>query len=267
MFLERILEKQYAEVGRRKDRVPLQTLLKELGMHPPEIRPFRQNLRGAKIRLIAEVKKASPSKGLLCPDFDPAGLGTCYEQAGAAGISVLTEEQFFLGSLDNLKRVKENTIRTPVLRKDFIVDPYQLVEARLYGADAVLLIVAALLPERLRLLLTETGKLGMDALVEVHDAREVKVALDCGATLIGVNNRNLQSFKVNRETTFQLLAAIPAAIVRVSESGISTRHDIQKLEAAGTDAVLIGESLVTAADPAKKIKELFCEARDERREV
>jgi indole-3-glycerol phosphate synthase len=257
MFLERILEKQYAEVGRRKDRVPLQTLLKELENHPPEIRTFRQNLRGAKIRLIAEVKKASPSKGLLCPDFDPVGLGTCYEQAGAAGISVLTEEQFFLGSLDNLKRVKENTTRTPVLRKDFIVDPYQLVEARLYGADAVLLIVAALLPERLRLLLTETGKLGMAALVEVHDAREVKVALDCGAAIIGINNRNLQSFKVNLETTFHLLSALPADIVRVSESGISTRYDIQRMEEAGVNAVLIGESLVTVADPAAKIRELF----------
>jgi indole-3-glycerol phosphate synthase len=257
MFLERILKKQYAEVGRRKNKVPLEALLGELENHAPVIRPFRQNLRGAKIRLIAEVKKASPSKGLLCPDFDPVGLGTCYEQAGAAGISVLTEEEFFLGSLDNLKLVKEKTARTPVLRKDFIVDPYQLVEARLYGADAVLLIVAALLPEQLRMLITETGKLGMDALVEVHDAREVKVALDCGATLIGINNRNLQSFKVDLETTFQLQAAIPAAIARVSESGISTRYDIQKLEAAGVDAVLIGESLVTAADPAEKIKELF----------
>jgi indole-3-glycerol phosphate synthase len=257
MFLERILKKQYAEVGRRKNKVPLEALLGELENQAPVIRPFRQNLRGAKIRLIAEVKKASPSKGLLCPDFDPVGLGTCYEQAGAAGISVLTEEEFFLGSLDNLKLVKEKTARTPVLRKDFIVDPYQLVEARLYGADAVLLIVAALLPEQLRMLITETGKLGMDALVEVHDAREVNIALDCGAALIGINNRNLQNFKVELETTFQLLAAIPAVIVRVSESGISTRHDIEKLEASGVDAVLIGESLVTAADPAEKIKELF----------
>lgn len=257
MFLKQILEKQYAEVARRKGRIPLKALREELENHTPVIRPFRQNLRGAKIRLIAEVKKASPSKGLLYSDFDPVRLGTCYERSGAAGISVLTEERFFLGSLDNLKLVKAKTAVTPVLRKDFIVDPYQLVEARLYGADAVLLIVAALLPGQLKLLLAETGKLGMDALIEVHDAREVKVALDCGATLIGINNRNLQSFKVNLETTFQLLTEIPAAIARVSESGISTRLDIQKLEAAGVDAVLIGESLVTAADPEAKIRELF----------
>jgi indole-3-glycerol phosphate synthase len=257
MFLERILKQQYAEVSRRKDKVPLEMLQGDLENQAPEIRPFRPNLRGTRIRLIAEVKKASPSKGLLCHNFDPVFLGTCYEQAGAAGISVLTEEAFFLGSLNYLKEVKVKTVKTPVLRKDFIIDPYQLVEARWYGADAVLLIVAALPPPELKHLIAETAKLGMDALVEVHNAPELKVALDCGASIIGINNRDLQSFKVSLETTFQLLPDIPNDIVRVSESGISTRQDIRKMEEAGADAVLIGESLVTVADPAEKIRELF----------
>lgn len=257
MFLERILKKQYIEVERRKNKVPLTAMMAKLENDSPVVRPFRPNLLGPKIRLIAEVKKASPSKGLLCKNFNPVLLGTCYERAGAAGISVLTEEEFFLGSLDYLKTVKEKTAKTPVLRKDFIVDPYQLVEARFYGADAVLLIVAALSCEALKCLITETAELGMDALVEVHDAEEVKIALDCGASIIGINNRNLQSFKVNLETTFQLLSSIPANIVRVSESGISTPYDIRKMEEAGVNAVLIGESLVTVADPAEKIRELF----------
>jgi indole-3-glycerol phosphate synthase len=261
MFLEQILAKQYAAVARKKGAYPYQQLLADLDAKQPVLRPFAASLRGEAIRLIAEVKKASPSKGLLCPAFDPDGLAQAYETAGAAALSVLTEETCFLGSLAYLQQVKACTAHTPVLRKDFIVDPYQLLEARLYGADAVLLIVAALSGRQLGQLRRETETLGMTPLVEVHNQAEVKTALDAGATVIGINNRDLQTFAVRLATTYQLLAELPSTVLKVSESGIATRDDLSQLETAGVNAVLIGEALVTAVDPGAKIRELLGENR------
>lgn len=257
MFLQQILEKQVAVVVRSKARRPLRQLFEELDRASPELRPFKEQLSGATLRLIAEVKQASPSKGRLCQNFNPGALGVSYEQAGAAAISVLTEESYFQGSLEYLKLVKVKTRRTPVLRKEFIIDPYQVVEARVYGADAVLLIVAALTPDWLEQLITETQNLGMTPLVEVHNRDELRIALDCGATVIGINNRDLHTLEVSLETTYRLAADLPAGVIKVSESGISCRNDLINLERAGVNAVLIGEALVTAADPGRKINELL----------
>jgi indole-3-glycerol phosphate synthase len=256
MFLERILAKQTEVVARRKAECSYRKLWQTLENANPELRPFEASLRGDSIRIIAEVKKASPTKGLLCPDFNPAALGSAYEAAGAAALSVLTEEEYFLGSLDYLKQVKTGTVKTPVLRKDFIIDPYHVLEARCYGADAVLLIVAGLSRPQLGHLLYETQQMGMTPLVEAHDREEVARALDAGATVVGINNRNLNTFEVKLDTTFQLLKGMPPEVVKVSESGISARKEMAQLEAAGVDAVLIGEALVRATDPGLKIREL-----------
>jgi indole-3-glycerol phosphate synthase len=257
MFLERILAKQKEALARKKSAAPVAKLFAALDAAAPQLRPFGANLRASSIQIIAEIKKASPSKGLLCPNFNPEALARAYEAAGVAAISVLTEEEFFLGSLADLKEVKASTDKIPALRKDFLIDPYQLLEARLYGADAVLLIVAALDRIRLRQLLGATEELGMTALVETHDRDEAGIALDAGATVIGINNRNLRTFAVNLETTYQVLAKLPDAVIKVSESGITARADLAALEAAGVDAVLIGETLVTAVDPGAKIRELL----------
>jgi indole-3-glycerol phosphate synthase len=257
MFLERILARQAVEVARRKAECPQRQLWRALEAANPELRPFEASLGGDAIRLIAEVKKASPSKGLLCPNFNLESLANAYEAAGAAAISVLTETEYFLGSLDDLKRVKACTTRPPVLRKDFIIDPYQLVEARYYGADAVLLIVVALDQPQLGRLLDETRQLGMTPLVEVHGREEVRRALDAGASVVGINNRDLRTFTVTLDVTYQLLPELPTTVIKVSESGIVSRDDLKQLENAGVNAVLIGESLVRAADPAAKVRELL----------
>lgn len=220
-------------------------------------RSFKSSLCGESIRLIAEIKKASPSKGLLCPNFNPVTLAKSYEKAGAAAISVLTDTKFFQGALVYLKQVKEATHFTPVLRKDFIIDRYQLLEARLQGADAVLLIVAALSRPELRGLIKETLALDLTPLVEVHNHVELEAALEAGAEIIGINNRDLKSFKVNIETTFDLIRYIPEGTVIVAESGINQRADLEKLDQAGVDAVLIGEAIVTATVPETKIRELL----------
>ena len=256
MFLDEILKYKYAEVAVRKEQMPILELERRIINAPPP-RPFRQSLTGDSIRLIAELKKASPSKGLLCPNFEPAKLARDYETSGAAAISVLTEQKFFQGSLDYLELVKSVTKNLPVLRKDFIIDRYQLYEARAYGADAALLIVAALTELELKSFIKEANALGLAPLVEVHNLMELYIALESGADLIGINNRDLKTFKVDLETTFQLIKSIPEDKVVVSESGINNRHDLEQLAQAGVDAVLVGESIVTAADPGAKIKELI----------
>jgi indole-3-glycerol phosphate synthase len=260
MFLDEILQHKQAEVAARKQEKPLERLEKELERQISEVRPFKPALVGATIGLIAEIKKASPSKGLLCQNFDPEALAGIYESAGASAISVLTDQRFFQGSLDYLRLVKERTRQVPILRKDFIVDRYQLFEARLFGADAVLLIVAALTPTELAALIREAGALDLTPLVEVHNANELTIALDAGAEVIGINNRDLKSFQVSLETTYQLLPLIPRGKVVVSESGISNRDDVLRLAGVGVNAVLIGESIVTAPDPGVKIGELMGEA-------
>jgi indole-3-glycerol phosphate synthase len=256
MFLDQILSYKKVEIESKKEQRNLDSLQQQLSQCG-SVRPFIASLRGESICLIAEVKKASPSKGLLCPHVNPTSLGRSYEAAGAAAISVLTDEKFFQGSLDYLKLVKEHTVKTPVLRKDFIIDPYQLMEARVWGADAVLLIVAALGKDELIHLHKEANSLDLAALVEVHNRPELELALEIGAKVIGINNRDLKTFDVNLETTYRLLEFIPKEITVVSESGIKNRSDIESLAAAGVNAVLVGESIVTAADPEQHIRELL----------
>lgn len=259
MFLEEILQSKYAEVAVRKEQMPILELERRV-INAPPIRSFRQSLTGDSIKLIAELKKASPSKGLLCQEFDPARLARIYEASGAAAISVLTDQKFFQGSLGYLQLVKATTKNLPVLRKDFIIDRYQLYEARAQGADAALLIVAALTELELTNLIKEANDLGLAPLVEVHNLFELNIAMESGADLVGINNRDLKTFKVDLETTFGLMDWIPEGKIVVSESGINERHDIERLAQAGVNAVLVGESIVTAADPGLKIKELLGES-------
>lgn len=259
MFLEEILQSKYADVAIRKEQNPIAELERKLKDAPP-IRAFRRSLTGDSLNLIAEIKKASPSKGLLCHNFQPLSLALAYEASGAAAVSVLTDQKFFQGSLAYLELVKIGIKKLPVLCKDFIIDRYQIYEARVYGADAVLLIVAALTEPELTSLIKEVKDLGLDSLVEVHNLKELNIALSSGADLIGINNRALKTFKVDLETTFQLIESIPRDKVVVSESGINSHHDIERLAQAGVKAVLVGEALVTAADPGLKIKELLGES-------
>lgn len=213
-------------------------------------------------RIIAEIKKASPSKGVMRPDLRPADLACAYQEGGAAAISVLTEHHFFQGELEFLTQVR-GCCALPLLRKDFILDPYQLYEARAYGADAALLIVALLQlvtngapEERLRELMALCAKLELEPLVEVHVEAELEVALRADARLIGINNRDLHTFQTDLEVTLRLLREIPPEKLVISESGIRDRADILRLEEAGVAAFLIGESLVRAEDPAAKLREL-----------
>jgi indole-3-glycerol phosphate synthase len=200
------------------------------------------------VSVIAECKRRSPSKGLLRADYDPVGIARSYEQAGAAAISVLTEPTFFDGALSHLEAVRA-AVEIPLLRKDFMVDRYQLLEARAAGADAILLIVAALDDERLMTLRREAESLGLDALVEVHDEAELDRAIAAGADVIGVNSRNLRTLEVDLEASDRLAARIPAHVVAVAESGLRSREDIDRLAARGYRAFLVGERLMTAADP------------------
>ena len=208
------------------------------------------------MRVIAEVKKASPSRGVIRPDFEPAAIARAYAEAGAAAISVLTDAPFFQGSLAHLAAVRR-AVKVPLLRKDFHLDPYQLWEAREAGADAVLLIAAALGPSEIRDLLALSGEIGLAALVEVHTRPELATAIACGADLIGINNRNLQTFEVALETTFTLLSAVPDGAVLVSESGIGAPEEVARLAAAGADAILVGEGLLRHADVAAALRRLL----------
>ncbi len=214
-------------------------------------------LRGAEIRLIAEVKKASPSRGLLSPDFDPVRLASTYVTNGAAAVSCLTDPRF-QGELAHLSAIKQSGAApgAPVLRKDFIFDPYQVHEARAAGADGILLIVAILDPSQLRKLLGIAKSLMMECLVEVHDEDELETALEAKAEIIGINNRDLHTFTTDLAVTQRLAPMVPKGKVVVSESGIFTRDDLDLLASANVDAVLVGEALVTAPDIGKKVREL-----------
>jgi indole-3-glycerol phosphate synthase len=208
------------------------------------------------IAVIAELKKASPSKGMIRAEFRSAELAQELEAAGAAALSVLTDEEFFQGSLQNLREASE-VVKIPCLRKDFIVDEFQLVEARANAADAVLLIVAALTREELGRLATRARARGLDVLCEVHDGRELQRAIDAGCDLIGANTRDLRTFKVDLETAFSLAEKFPVGVVRVAESGIHSPEDMKRLRAAGYDAFLIGESLMRAQSPGDALRELL----------
>jgi indole-3-glycerol phosphate synthase len=225
------------------------------GMTPHGDR-FEAGLGAAgRANVIAECKRRSPSKGVLAANYDPVAIARQYEQGGAAAISVLTEPTFFDGSLDHLRAVRA-AVGLPLLRKDFIVDEYQLLEARANGADAVLLIVAALEQSQLVALQRRAWELGLAALVEVHDEGELSRAVDAGARVIGVNNRNLRTLTVDTDASYRLAARMPKTVIGVSESGLQTREDLEKLAAAGYRAFLIGERFMTDADPAGALRAL-----------
>jgi indole-3-glycerol phosphate synthase len=207
------------------------------------------------VRLIAEVKKASPSRGVLAEDFDPVGLARAYAEHGAAAVSVLTDEKYFQGSLDLLRAIRA-AVALPLLRKDFTLEEYQLWESRAAGADAVLLIAAILEPAQLRDLIRAAKEAGLASLVEAHTAAEIDVALTAGARILGINNRDLRTFETHIETTLRLLPGIPPGPIVVSESGFVTGADVRSVVAAGAHAVLVGETLVRARDRAAKIAEL-----------
>jgi len=254
-FLETVVERTRADLAVRKLALPADELRGRLGP-ARRGRPFSEALISEGISLIAEMKRYSPSRGPIRPDATVSEVVTAYQAAGARAVSVLTEPEWFGGSLDDLVEAR-SVCELPLLRKDFVVDEYQVLEARAAGADAVLLIVAALSPERLRELMAAASDLGMDSLVEVHDEDEVEAAVEAGAEVIGVNNRNLHSLEVDLETTFRLLADVPAGTVVVAESGITRRDDVDRLERAGVDAILVGEALMTADDPVRAVRELL----------
>jgi len=257
VILERIVARSLLELEARKRSQPLAEL-QEAALGQPAALDFSSALRGDRIQLIAEVKKASPSRGIIRPDFNPVEIARTYAANGASAISVLTETEYFQGSLDYLREVR-NALGTslPLLRKDFICDPYQVYESRAYGADSLLLIVAILDPERLEELLGLSHRLNMSCLVEVHNETELETALKSGARIIGLNNRDLRTLAVDMAVTQQLRPLIPQDRVVVSESGIRSRSDIEKLERWGVDAVLVGESLMSAPDIAARMKELL----------
>jgi indole-3-glycerol phosphate synthase len=256
MFLDKIVALKRKEDEDRQKAVPLSVLEDAIKQQPAPI-DLAEALKGDGLSLIAEVKRASPSRGDLNPVLDPVALAKLYVENGAAAISVLTEENYFKGSGQDLQAVKKTLPNVPVLRKDFILDPYQLYEARAWGADAVLLIAAILDDSALKELITLSHRLGMHCLIEVHDENELKRALKCDAKLIVINNRNLQTLEVDINVTKKLRPLIPPECLVVSESGIKSQEDIEKLKAWGVDAVLIGEALVTASDIPAKIKELL----------
>jgi indole-3-glycerol phosphate synthase len=238
-----------------KAQTPLADLEKSiLDQHPP--RDFAGALNSSNISLIAEIKRASPSKGVLRQDLAASSMAHLYSEKGAAAISVLTEPDHFLGSFADLEAAR-NEVELPLLCKDFIIDIYQLYKARSHGADAVLLIAAILTEHELSALLKATHSLGMNALVEVHSQGELEKALNCAPRIIGINNRNLTDFSVNLEATLTLCPAIPSGVLAVSESGIRDRDDVLTLQQAGVDAILVGEALVTSSDPAAKIDQLM----------
>jgi indole-3-glycerol phosphate synthase len=255
-ILDGIVGDKRQELARQKEAVPLNDLDQRISAQQTPLN-FSRALSGRGVQLIAEVKKASPSRGLLCPDFDPVRIAGTYASNGAAAISVLTDPRFE-GELDHIVQIKQSGVsrRAPVLRKDFIFDPYQVYEARAIGADALLLIVAILSPAQLKELLALAQRFWMQCLIEVHDRAELQIALDAGADIIGINNRDLRSFNTDLTVTERLVPLIPRGRIIVSESGISTREDLRFLGDLGVDAVLVGEALITAPDIGVKVREL-----------
>lgn len=254
-FLETVVERTQADLVTRKRDLPASELEGRLGP-ARRGRPFSEALIAEGISLIAEMKRASPSRGPIRPGASVTEVVSAYQRAGARAVSVLTEPAYFDGSLDDLVEAR-SACDLPLLRKDFVVDEYQLLEARAAGADAVLLIVAALEGGRLAELIAAASDLGMDSLVEVHDEDEVEAAVDAGAEVIGINNRDLHSLEVDLDTSFRLLADVPAGTVVVAESGISYAEDVERLERAGVDAILVGEALMRADDPVRAVRELL----------
>ncbi len=267
-ILQKILARKAQEIAARASRLPL----KELKPRAQAASPTRGFMAAIKKRLalqkpavIAEIKKASPSKGLLRANFSPAEIAISYERHGATCLSVLTDMDFFQGADEHLQQAR-NACALPVLRKDFTMDPYQVYEARALGADAILLIVAALSDAQLQELTSLAQELSLDVLVEVHDETELKRALALNAPLIGINNRNLRTFDTTLETTLDLLKLIPADRVIVTESGIHSPQDVARLRARGVNVFLVGEAFMKAEDPGVKLRELFDSSKPIREE-
>jgi len=258
-ILQRILTVKAAEIAAAQAACPPAAMRERAAAAPPA-RDFagalRAQIAAGRAAVIAEIKKASPSKGVLRADFDPPAIAASYEAGGAACLSVLTDRQFFQGAPEYLAAARA-ACALPALRKDFIVDPYQVFEARAMGADCILLIVAALDPARMRDLEATAAALGMAVLVEVHDAAELDAALRLQTPLVGINNRNLRTFEVTLDATIGLLPRIPADRLVVTESGILGRADVTKMRAHGVDAFLVGEAFMRAPDPGTALRDLF----------
>ena len=258
-ILRRIVEVEREDLARRKAALPMAEL--ERRIHAPgHPRPLNLagSLMGGEIRVIAEVKRATPSKGVLREDLDPADLAAAYADNRAAAVSVLTNAPFFQGSIQDMESVHEalRPRQIPILRKDFLFDPYQVCEARAHGADAVLLIAAMLSTRQLIDLMAAAKGFWMQCLVETHDESELDDAIAAGAEIVGINNRDLRTFETDLAVTEGLAPLVPPGLIVVSESGISTREDAARVRRAGAHAVLVGEALVTAADPGAKLREL-----------
>ena len=256
-LLEKILKEKQKEVARLKTTIP-----PEGHNDPPPKRDFKAAISvPAKVNLIAEIKFASPSAGLIRAKTDPVNIGRMYERAGAAAISLLTDKHFFHGDLAHLPRLKK-AIALPILRKDFIIDEVQVREAFFYGADAILLIARILSRQKLRELISICSEWGMAALTEIHDHDDLEKALSCGAEIIGINNRDLDSFEVDIRTTLELAPQVPGNRILVSESGIESGGDIRSLKSTGIHAVLVGSALMKSKDPAGKTAEIVRAGKD-----
>ena len=259
MILDKITEHKHREVARAKERRSLDSLQRGIAELEDQPRGFLRALRAAAdsgwTAMIAEIKKGSPSKGVIREDFDPLAIAEIYQDNGATCLSVLTDEHFFMGHLQYLGNIRE-VVSLPLLRKDFICDPYQIYEARVAGADAILLIAAMLDGRQLAEYNNLARELRLDVLMEVHNEAELQMALDTGCELIGINNRNLQSFETDLTTTERLLPLIPAGHFVVAESGLACRADIERLQRAGARGFLVGESLMREPDIGAKLREL-----------
>ncbi len=261
-ILTRILETKDAEIAKAKERFDVAALRRriESGAPPRDfVGALRARIGAGRVAIIAEIKKASPSRGVIRPDFDPGAIAASYERGGAACLSVLTDEAFFQGSSSDLTRARD-ACALPVLRKDFIVDPYQVHESRALGADCILLIAAALAVERMRELEATATDLGMAVLVEVHDRAELGAALKLNTPLIGINNRDLKTFQVSLETTLALLPLVPADRIVVTESGIMSAADVRRMRGHRVHAFLIGEGFMRADDPGAALRSWIDEA-------
>lgn len=257
--LKTILRRKAQEVVERSRALDLRTLSERVAsLLPPRgfVASVRERIAAGDPGVIAEIKRASPSQGVIREDYDPAAIARSYEAAGAACLSVLTDVDFFQGADEHLRAARD-AVTLPVLRKDFVVDAYQIYEARLLGADCVLLIVAALGDAALAELYTLARELGMDVLVEVHDAEELDRALALGPDLVGINNRDLRTFHTDIGTTLALRSQVPDSCLLVTESGIHAREEVERMRAHEVDAFLVGESFMRAPDPGAKLRELF----------
>jgi indole-3-glycerol phosphate synthase len=255
MILQKIIENKKEEIERQKKILPLGELRQMLVDRPPT-RDFDGAIRNRDCAVIAEVKRSSPSKGRIREDFDPVGIAGIYEDNGASAISILTERKFFEGRAAYIPQIGRS-VKLPLLRKDFIIDPYQINEARVLGADALLLIARILEAGEMRDFLGIASELGLAALVEVHNEADVEKAISSGARIVGINNRDLATFRTDLDVSIRLARRIPKAITVVSESGIDSRGEIEKLMEAGIHAFLVGESLMRAKDMGKKLRELL----------